>query len=226
MGTRRGKHEGTIRRRSDGRWEARLVLEDATRRSLYGQTRQEVACLLAAAIRDRELGLYVSNDRQTVDQYLAGWLAGYRHQVKLSSYTRYEHVVRLHLMPGLGTPVLTKLTPQDVRSFYTRELERGASAQTVRYAHILLRAALHDALRLGLVQRNVADLVDPPRRIQREMRILTEAQARTLLEAAAGTRIETLCLVALATGMRVGELLALKWEVTVQADPECSTGTC
>jgi integrase len=76
----------------------------------------------------------------------------------------------------------------------------------------LLQAALKDAVRLGLVQRNVAELVDPPRRMHREMAILSEDQARQLLAAATGGRIETLCMVALATGMRVGELLALKWE--------------
>jgi integrase len=163
-------------------------------------------------MRDRELGLTASNSRETVAQFLTSWIEAYRHQVRLSSYTRYEHVVRLHLVPGLGTIVLSKLTPQQVRVSYTRKLGSGTSPQTVRYCHILLQAALKDALRLGLVQRNVAALVDPPRRVRREMAILSEKQARQLLAAATGGRIETLCLVALATGMRVGELRALKWE--------------
>src|SRR5260370_12576770 len=212
MGTRRGKSEGTIRKRGDGGWEARLLLADGTRQSLYGKTRQEAARLLSSAMRDRELGLTASNSRETVEQFLTSWIEAYRHQVRLSSYTRYEHVVRLHLVPGLGSIVLSKLTPQQVRVYYTREMASVASTQTVRYCHILLQAALKDALRLGLVQRNVAELVDPPPRLRREMAILSEEQARQLLAAATGGRIETLCMVALATGMRVGELLALKWE--------------
>src|SRR5258707_5067983 len=198
MGTRRGNSEGTIRKRADGRWEARLLLADGTRRSLYGKTRQEAARLLSGAMRDRELGLTASNSRETVEQYLTSWIEASRHQVRLSSYTRYEHVVRLHLVPGLGTIVLSKLTPQQVRVYYTREMASGASTQTVRYCHILLQAALKDALRLGLVQRNVAELVDPPLRVRRQMAILSQEQLRQHLAAAASGPIATHCMVAIA----------------------------
>jgi integrase len=107
MGTRRGNSEGTIRKRAGGRWEARLLLADGTRKSLYGQTRQVAARHLSSAMRDRELGLTASNSRETVDQYFTSWIEAYRHQVRLSSYTRYEHVMRLHLVPGLGAIVLS-----------------------------------------------------------------------------------------------------------------------
>src|SRR5258708_3824158 len=124
MGTRRGNSEGTIRKRADGRWEARLLLADGTRKSLYGKTRQEAARLLSSAMRDCELGLTASNSRETVEQFLTSWIEAYRHQVRLSSYTRYKHVVRLHLVPGLGTIVLSKLTPQ--QSGCTTRMNWGA----------------------------------------------------------------------------------------------------
>ena len=79
MGTRRGNSEGSLRKRSDGRWEARLVLEDGTRRSLYARTRQEASRLLADALRDKEKGLTTFGDRQTVEQYLTSWLERWRH---------------------------------------------------------------------------------------------------------------------------------------------------
>jgi len=81
----------------------------------------------------------------------------------------------------LGKYQLVKLTPQHVEVFYTRNLAEGVTAFTVRMCHKVLRQALHDALRLGLVYRNVAVLVKPPRSQSREIRFYTEEQARTLL---------------------------------------------
>jgi integrase len=208
---RRGNSEGNIRKRADGRWEARIVLADGARKSLYGQTRQDVARLLAEAIRAREAGLPVQASRQTVAEYLATWLASVKHKVKRTSYIRYEQVVRLHLIPGLGTVALAKLTAQQVQVFYAKQLDAGATLSGVRVMHILLHAALDAAVRLDLVQRNVTDLVDKPKYRNRVMQVLTEGQARTLLATVAGERLEALCVLALATAMRQGELFALKW---------------
>ncbi len=74
MAGKRGNAEGSIRKRSDGRWEARVVLADGTRKSLYANTRQEVVRLLAAAIHDRENGVLPNGERQSVEQYLTSWL--------------------------------------------------------------------------------------------------------------------------------------------------------
>jgi integrase len=95
---------------------------------------------------------------------------------------------------------------------YATRLEAGSSTTTVRHVHAVVHRALDSAMRLGLVQRNVSELVDPPRMRHHEIRVLTPAQVRTLLEAARGQRLETLFILALATGMRQGELLALRWE--------------
>jgi integrase len=75
MAGKQGNGEGTVRKRRDGRWEARFVLDDGTRRSVYGKTRQEVAQLLTQMLRDRELGALANTPRQTLDQYLESWLA-------------------------------------------------------------------------------------------------------------------------------------------------------
>src|SRR5262245_1059712 len=94
VGSKRGNSEDTIRKRPDGRWEARLVLEDGTRKSLYGKTRQEVARLLAATIRDRDTGLLIHTERQTVEQYLTSWLERTKHTLKPSSTMRYAQDIR------------------------------------------------------------------------------------------------------------------------------------
>jgi integrase len=108
--------------------------------------------------------------------------------------------------------VLTTLTPQQIETFYTRKLAEGTTPYTVRMCHKVLRQAPNDALWLGLVYRNVAAVVRPPRARTREMAFYTEEQARTLLDAAKGDRLEALLVAALATGMRIGELLALTWD--------------
>jgi integrase len=188
------------------------VLEDGTRRSLYARTRQGASRLLADALRDKERGLTSLGDRQTVEQYLVSWLGVCKHTVKPGTWRRYRDFVRLHIVPAVGTVALAKLTAQHVQALYARKLDDGLAPATVRQMHAVLHKALQTALRLGLVQRNVADMVDAPRIPQREMAILSETQVQRLLEVAAGDHLEALYVVALATGMRLGELLALRWK--------------
>lgn len=212
MASRRGNSEGNIRKRSDGRWEARVSLPDGERKSLYGKTRQEVAHRLIQAHHDVQSGLPLLDERQTVGQYLESWIASVKPQIRLSSWRRYGDYVRVHLVPGLGRIPLAKLTPQHVQLFYARKLAEGLSSSTVHHIHGVLHRALDDALLMGIVQRNVAEMVRAPRRSSREMMALNEQQAHRLLEVVKGDRFETLYLLALTTGMRQGELLALRWQ--------------
>jgi integrase len=112
----------------------------------------------------------------------------------------------------LGKQALAKLTAQHIEMFYTRKLADGAQASAIRFCHKVLRAALTDAVRLGLIYRNVASLVKPPRARTQEMAVYTEEQVTTLLKNLRGARLGPLIVMALATGMREGELLALRWQ--------------
>jgi integrase len=113
---------------------------------------------------------------------------------------------------------LNKLTPQHVQALYARKLAEGLSPTTVHHIHEVFHAALQGALRLNLVLRNVSDLVDPPRMTRRTLTTLTEQQAQQLVASVAGTRWEALYVLALTTGMRMGELLALRWSDINLAD--------
>jgi integrase len=106
---------------------------------------------------------------------------------------------------------LARLTPQQVQSLYAQKLDEGLSSSTVHHIRAQLHRALGAAVRLGLVARNVCDVIDPPRMHHHEMATLSPEQARALLVAAANDRFEALYVLALSTGMRQGELLALKW---------------
>jgi integrase len=211
MPTKRGNSEGSLTKRSDGRWEARISLSEGTRKSFYAKTRQEAARRLAEAMRDRDRGLPITGERQTVAQFLSVWLETIRPTVGVGTWKRYEEIVRLHLIPAIGAHSLAKLSPQNVQALYAAKLEAGLSTTTVHHIHAALHLALESAVSLDLVARNVTDRVTAPKMRRHEMEVLSPKQRRTLLNAISGDELEALYVLALTTGMRQGELLALKW---------------
>ncbi len=211
---RRGNGEGSIIRRSDGRWCAALSLEGGRRKFIYGRTRHEVATRMAAALADREQGLLVPGGRQTLGQFLVRWLQdSVKPTVRPKTYTSYSQLLRIHILPALGAVPLAKLDPPRVQRFLNDKLAEGRlSARTIQYLHAVLRAALGQALKWRLVSVNVATLVDPPRAVRPEVRAVGPAEARSLLEATCGDRLEALYILALASGLRQGEALGLHWQ--------------
>jgi integrase len=167
--------------------------------------------LLAEMLRDRDKGLLVVTKRQTVQEYFTGWLEVMRSKIRPRTWKRYEQYVRLQVVPTLGKVELSKLTAQQLQALYAAKIRDGLSPMTVRHLHMLIHKALDGALRLDLVQRNVSELVDPPSLATPDMHVLSPEQCRALIEAARGDRFEALYVLALTTGMRLGELLALQW---------------
>ena len=117
----------------------------------------------------------------------------------------------MHLGPGLGHYQLGKLEPQAVQAFLNAKLAAGLSPRTVQFIRAILRRALGQALKWGLVTRNVATLVDPPRVIRPEFRCLSPVEAGQFLQAIRGDRLEALYAMTLALGLRQGEVLGLHW---------------
>lgn len=211
---RRGRNEGSIRyRESDGRWEATVSVGDGTgrRKSFYGKTRREVAAKLSAALRDLDQGLTLADERQTVVAYLTSWLATIEPTVDQATHLHHASNVRIHLVPAIGGIRLAQLRAQHVAQLYAAKLASGLSPTTVHHLHATLHKALEAAVRLGIVARNVSDLVDAPRIAERELHVLTAEQAKTLLAAVQGHRLEALYVLALVSGMRQMELLGLRW---------------
>ena len=157
-------------------------------------------------------GLPLASDRQTVGAYLEKWLARAESSVRGSTFLRYGQLVRVHVVPRLGRIPLAKLTPADLSATYAAMMNEGSPPRTAGHAHRVLGRALREAEIAGLVARNVARLVKPPRVPHSEMHTLTATQARTLVEASASDRLGRLYHLALASGARQGELLALRWD--------------
>ena len=213
---KRGNGEGSIGRRKDGLYMARYTVQTATgtkRKTLYGKTRSEVSAKLSKALTDREGGLTYDAGKQTVQEYLTRWLSNsVRDTVRQRTYERYESIVRVHLAPAIGKVKLKALTPDHVRGLYRKKLDGGLAPRTVLHIHRTLSKALKQATDDGLIPRNAAAPVKPPRPSREEIRPLNREQVRALFEAAREDRLEALYAVAVTAGLRRGELQGLKWE--------------
>jgi integrase len=144
-------------------------------------------------------------------EYLHQWLHHARGRVRPKTYEGYEGVIRLYASPALGEIPLHHLHPLHLQSLYGTLTERGLSGGTVLNLHLVLTQALSQAVRWGLLPANPAAGAQPPRPRRPEQKVVDPALAGRILAAAAGTSLELPCAMALATGMRRGEILALRW---------------
>jgi site-specific recombinase XerD len=136
--------------------------------------------------------LPVVTEQQTVAQFFESHLAVIEPKLKPRTHIRYCDLVRGHALAAFGKVKLVRLSAQRVQELYATKLCEGLSPTTVHQLHVVLRSALKRAVRLGLVVRNVTDLVDAPRPKRDEIHPLSCEQARHLLDAAQGNRLEAL----------------------------------
>jgi integrase len=210
---RRPKGDGSYRLRPDGRWEARLTVEEngrRYRRSYFGETQAEARKKMRDAQQRLDQNLPLPPENLTVKTYLESWIAAKKSTLRPRTYTTYEGKVRLHLIPELGKVKLAKLQPAHLLDAYA-SISGKVSGTTAQHVHGILHVALRDAERQGLVGRNVASLVTAPRRSTGEQKYLGLDEATDLLAAAQGSPLESFFITALLTGLRLGELQALRW---------------
>jgi integrase len=194
--------------------------EGPKRRYITGETREDVAEKLAKAISDRADGLVFDAGSTTTGEYLTRWLSdSVRGTVQGSTYRSYGRVVDGHLVPGVGRVKLANLRPDHIRRLYRSMVDAGKATRTVQYAHTLLKRALAQAVMDGLIPRNAAEAVRPPKLKRDEIQPLNADQVRALLDAS-DERSCALYTVAVRTGMRPGEILALRW-----SDVDLEAGT-
>jgi len=148
---------------------------------------------------------------QTAADFFEEWLLSISHSVKPRTLRRYEEYVRLHAIPALGDVRLRRLSPTDLERLYAAKIEDGLAPRSVLHLHMALHRALRHAQRRGLVDANIAELVDPPKPQRREMQSLSPEQAQHFLGVVRADRLEALYVLAITTGMRQGELLGLRW---------------
>lgn len=205
---RRAKGEGSLTKRVDGRYQGSYIGSDGRRHYLYGRDRKAVKDRLEGALKEMELGVFVAGPGQSVRQFLEAWLTDANARLRPRTAQRYESLIRLHVVPTLGDVSLRKLTPQHLSSLYAELLAKQSPA-SVAQLHAVLFGAFRLAMRWNLIGRNPAEAVQAPKVQRREMSVLTPEQAQTLM--GADDPLSCLYVLALTTGMRQGELLALRW---------------
>lgn len=215
---RRGAGEGTISRHRSGMWRGRLMVGRKPDgkpdvREVYGQTRSEVQQKLQALQRQVQQGGVTGRHALTVSELLAQWLQDCEARgLRPKTLASYRQIVRAYLDPGLGKIKVADLRPEHIRKLLADLTARKMSPATIRYARTLLHAALRLAMAMDLVGRNVTDPVRPPRARRPEVHPPGPVDIAKLLDEARADRLEALWTLAVYSGCRPGELLALQWQ--------------
>lgn len=211
---------GQIIARGDRRWLIRVYLgrdretkkRNYHNRTIHGRMR-EAQAYLTRKLRERDLGGDLEGAKITLNEYLDRWLKkAVGPRVRPKTFQDYQGMLHRYVRPVLGERILAALRPLDLQAMYQHMTERGLSARTIRYAHVLMKGAMQQAVRWRLLLENPADGLKVPQQVRNEMRSLTIEQARALLKAAEGTKYGPVLAVALTTGMRPSEYLGLKWQ--------------
>lgn len=176
-----------------------------------GPTRRACEAEIAKLLERDANGESVTATRMTVAQYLERWFEAIEPTLKPSSYRGYRDKLTTLIIPHLGSVQLSKLTALQVQGTLARLLDQGKSPTTVHHGFTILSTALNQAVKWGMVSRNVCTAVDPPRRARPELQTWSREEASAVLAAAAGDDLEALWRLALTTGMRRGELIGLRW---------------
>ena len=149
----------------------------------------------------------------TVNEYLDKWLNdAAKKRLRERTHQNYENLMRRYVRPVLGKQRLADVTPLDLQSLYTKMSEAGLSARTVRYVHAVLSSAFKQAMKWEMLDRDVTRLVDLPKQQRQEMRALSQEEAARFLQTVKGDRYAALFNLALMSGMRPEEYLALQWK--------------
>ena len=217
---------GHIKQRSKGSWSIVLDLgRDPSTGKRKQQwvtvrgTKKEAEKKLSELQHQLNTGEFVKSSKLTVREFLTQWFQDYvKTNARAATAEGYKIIVERHLIPSLGGIALAQLQPSHIQGYYAKALgegrcdgKGGLAARTVVHHHRVLREALSHAVKWGLVGRNVADAVDPPRAVNKEMKALDSAGVLRLLDAARGTIYFPLINLATFTGMRRSELLGLRW---------------
>lgn len=207
--SRRSPGDGSIFQRRDGRYIGRLVL-DGRRMQVSDTTRRGVVLKLGELRRQVERGA-LPDDRRTLADYLAWWQTEMRSTVAPRTRDKDAQRIRSHIIPALGAVRIGALMPAQMQSLQTGLLRHGLADTTVHGVMTTLSAALNDAVRLELIERNPVSRMRIVQERPADVRPLPPTEARAILGAFRGHRLEATVVLALTLALRQGEILGLRW---------------
>lgn len=226
MAKKKGKRahgEGMLRERLNkdgtptGIWEARVTVgRDKSgkliTKSFYGKGQKAVKEKRDKYLTEIRTGTYTEPSRLTVKQFIGDWLKLFaRPNKKPATYAKYESIYRTHIVPELGDIQLQKLSLAKLQDFYNKKAEQKSSS-TVSIMHIVLNGALEYAVEEGLIKKNPAKKTIRPTVKYKEVKPMTEDEMNAFLNTAKDHRMFAAFFLDLSTGLRRGELCALRWK--------------
>jgi integrase len=218
------RRRGSIQSRSPGSFRLRYDLgrDPVTGKRRIATTtvrgaRKDAERELTRLLRTADTGEHVDPSRMTVGQWLDLWLDTIRAEISPKTHESYAEIVSCYLAPAFGSARLDKLAPSQIQKAYnswTRQDGKPLSPRTRRYIHVILKSALARAVEQQSLARNPADIFSKrlPKIERKELTTLTVEQSAHLLESIKHAHIYWPVLLALTTGMRRGEILALRWK--------------
>lgn len=222
---KRANGEGSIVQKTNGSWEARISIKNPLTGAYELKTRcrtsqKEVREWLNELKAQVTRGEHLSDNKITLGEWAMTWLNEYaKNQVRATTWESYESTIRNHIIPELGGILLSDLKPSRVQQVYNQKLiagrdggHKGLSATSVGYIHAVLHSMLKRAVKNGLVSKNVAELVDKPKKTRHEIKPLSLEELKHFLIAIKETHHYAAYLLECYTGLRRGELLALRWQ--------------
>ena len=181
-------------------------------------TKKEAEALLARMLTELEDGVYIEPNKTTVTEYLTKWLASIDTMLSAKTYERYEEIINKHFIPNIGHHKLNKLQPLHIETLYSDMLRNGRidgkgglSKTTVEHHHRVLKKALSKAVKWQYLGRNPCDAVDPPKPEKKDIQTLTVEETQQFIEKAKSSTIYLPVLLAVTTGIRLGEVCGLQW---------------
>lgn len=217
--TKNAKGGGTIRKRSDGRWEARYTLGidpktgKQIQKSVYGKTQKEVRQKLTAITAEIDDGTYMDIPRLKTADWLNTWVTEYIGNVKSSTRKSYQDHVRLNIIPYIGNVPLSKVTAAMIQQMYNElQAEKELSPKTIKNVHGVLHRALEQAQKMGYIRSDPLVAVTLPRIERKQIKPLEDEELSAFLKEIRGNPYELVYFVTVFTGLRQGEVLGLTWD--------------
>jgi integrase len=208
---KRASGEGTIFQNKQGYWVVEVTLPNGKRKRKYAKVQKDAKTWLLgqrSSIRD---AVWTDKDSVTVSAFLDRYMEDVgAHTLRPKTIEAYSYLIRLHIKPEIGNVRLTTLSPAHVQHLYTTKLNSGLSRRTVQFIHAVLHKTIKQAMRWGLVVRNVCDLVNPPSVTRKAPTTWNLDEVRRFIDSAKDSRFYGMYVLGIAVGMRIGELLGLQ----------------
>ncbi len=210
MARKRANNEGSVYKIPSGRWCAQVSLEGKRLSKVFDTQKECLEWIHKVRGQIDDWMTYTSTKVQ-LGEFLKDWLLTIKFSKRPTTTAHYETLIRLHIVSYIGQIKVADLRAEQIQRLYTHLITQKIGTNTIRKVHIVLHSALQQAVRLGIINRNPADIAHPPKEPTKEMKILDESQISQLMISLRGHRWEALYQLAVVTGMRQMELLGLRW---------------